>query len=54
MCYKQDMSKVQLVVGQSPVSKDANTETEEIYDIGSYNQVTKMKVQQFEKTSYVL
>jgi hypothetical protein len=53
-CYKQDKSRVSLVVRQSPASKDVNTEAEETTVLETITRRQLAKIQQIEKTSYVL
>jgi hypothetical protein len=53
-CYKQDKSGVQLVVSQSPASKDVNTEAEEATALVAVTRRQPVKIQQTEKTSCVL
>jgi hypothetical protein len=49
-CYKQDKSRVLLVVGKSPGSKDVNTEVERSTALESVVRQRLVKTQQTEKT----
>jgi hypothetical protein len=49
-CYKQERSRVELVVRQSPASKDMNTEAEEATALEAVNRRQQVKIQQAEKT----
>jgi hypothetical protein len=49
-CYKQDRYGVYLVVRQSPVSKDVNTEAEETAALETVTRQRLVKTSQNEKT----
>jgi hypothetical protein len=53
-CYKQDKSRIELVVTQSPASNDVSTEADEATTLEAVNRRELVKIQQTEKTSYVL
>jgi hypothetical protein len=44
-CYKQDNSRVQLVVRQSPASKHLNTEAEEVTALEAVIRRQSVKIQ---------
>jgi hypothetical protein len=49
-CYNRDKCRVQLVVRQSPASKDVNTEAEEATVLEAVTRKRLVKKQQTEKT----
>jgi hypothetical protein len=53
-CYKQDKSTVNLVVRQSLAIKDVNMEAEEATVLEAVTRRQPVKIQQTEKTLYVL
>jgi hypothetical protein len=53
-CYKQDKPRFWLVVRQQPAIKDMNTEGEEAAALEAVTRRQMVKIQQSEKTSYVL
>jgi hypothetical protein len=50
-CYKQDKTGIQLVVIQSPASKDVNTEAEEAMAMKAVTRRQPVETQQTEKTA---
>jgi hypothetical protein len=49
-CYKQDKSGIQLVVRQSPASKDVNTDAEEAMAMKAVTRRQPVETQQIERT----
>jgi hypothetical protein len=52
--YNQDKCRFQLVVRQSPASKDVNTEAEGVTELEAAIRRQPMKIQQTEKTQWLL
>jgi hypothetical protein len=50
ICYKQNKSRVQLVVRESPASKDVNTAAEEATALVAITRRQPMNIQQTEET----
>jgi hypothetical protein len=49
-CYKQEKSRILVVVRQSPASKDVNMEAEEATALETVTRRQPVKIQQSEKT----
>jgi hypothetical protein len=53
-CYKQDKYRVYILARQSPASKNVNTEAEEATVLEAVTRRQPVKIQQTEKSHYVL
>jgi hypothetical protein len=53
-CYKQEMSRIQLVVRQTTASKDVNADSEEVTELEAVTRQQPVKIQWTETTYCVL